>query len=238
MSTYEANRYAFPASSIASGTLADARIPNLATSKINSGTFDDARFAASNITQHVDLTNLNASNLTSGSIPNARVPSGAVTQHVSATTQATGTWTLSPVVSGVTIQSSRYIRVGRLVSLQAWGRGNGRTYPGNWNTNRFYFTGAPITSMNTGNSSHCVGFGHWMGRSGMAQLWILSNSTQIRVGRASRMRTADSNHTSSSTGGDFANANFNINYSNADQELHNSDTDAHWCFHLNYYVDN
>ena len=72
MSTYEANRYAFPASAIASGTLADARIPNLATSKITSGTFDDARLSSSSITQHVDLTALDASNLTSGTIPNAR----------------------------------------------------------------------------------------------------------------------------------------------------------------------
>ena len=230
-------------------------INGIAADKITSGTFADARLSSSSVTQHVDLSsidsdyiqlrqatadlsNLNASNLTSGTIPNARISSGSVTQHVSATTQVTGTWTPNPVVSGVTVQSSRYIRVGRLVSLQAWGRGNGRTYPGNWNTNRFYFTGAPITSMNTGNSADCVGFGHWMGKSGMTQLWILANSTEIRVGRASRMRAANSNHVSSSTSGDFANANFNVNYSNADQELHNSDTDAHWAFHLNYYVDN
>ena len=40
------------ASSIASGTLDDARIPSLAASKIGSGTFADARIAASNVSQH------------------------------------------------------------------------------------------------------------------------------------------------------------------------------------------
>ena len=34
------------------GTLVDSQIPNLATSKITSGTFADARIAASNVSQH------------------------------------------------------------------------------------------------------------------------------------------------------------------------------------------
>ena len=51
-----------PASSITSGTLADARIPNLAASKITSGTFDDAR-----------IPNLAASKITSGVFARARV---------------------------------------------------------------------------------------------------------------------------------------------------------------------
>ena len=239
MSTYEANRYAFPASAIASGTLADARIPDLATSKITSGTFADARLSSSSVTQHVDLSNLNASNLTSGSVPNARIPSGAVTQHVSAITEANGTWTISPSVGGLTVQSSRYIRMGKLVSLTAWGRGaNPEIYPSNWNTNRFYFTGAPITSMNTGTASDCVGIGMFLHRGGLVHAVILSNPTQIRVVRPqSGMYAADSNTTNSNTEGGMQNALFNINNSNANDTLHPSDAKAHWAIRLDYYTD-
>ena len=152
MSTYEANRYAFPASAIASGTLADARIPNLATSKITSGTFDDARFAASNITQHVDLTNLNASNLTSGSIPSARVPSGAVTQHVSAVTQQTGSWSPSRNVVRTTVstQYARYWRVGNHCTVIALFFYSARTSR-DTNESEFRLGSLPFTAANTGN---------------------------------------------------------------------------------------
>jgi len=56
-----------------SGTLNANVIPNLPTSKITSGTFDDARLSSSSVTQHVDLTSLSASNLTSGTVPSARL---------------------------------------------------------------------------------------------------------------------------------------------------------------------
>ena len=80
MSTYEAIKYNFNGanvtalngSNIATGTVAEARVADLATSKITSGTFADARLSSSSVTQHVDLTNLSATNLTSGTIPNAR----------------------------------------------------------------------------------------------------------------------------------------------------------------------
>ncbi len=204
MSTYEANRYSFP------------------TSAITSGTFDDARFAASNITQHV--TN---------------------------TTEASGTWTLNPIVGGVTVQSSRYVRIGKLVSLQAWGIGNNQAASntpsqaaGTFNTNRFYFTGAPVTSMNTGNAADCVGFGIFCCSksnvgSGTHQLWILSNTTEIRVGKLgkSRMKASNSNHTSSqvgSTGMDYAE--HNASWANMVGDFNNN-ANHHWSFHLNYYVD-
>ena len=59
MSTYEANRYAFPASAITSGTFANARL------------------SSGSVTQHVDLTALSADNLTSGTVPSARLSLGA-----------------------------------------------------------------------------------------------------------------------------------------------------------------
>jgi len=176
MSTYEANRYAFPASAIASGTLADARIPNLATSKITSGTFDDARFAASNITQHVDLTNLNASNLTSGSIPNARVPSGAVTQHVTAVADARGSWSPGSSDHSFTHSQAKYVKVGRLCFVSYRGKYN--SYTSNTpENNQFYFTGLPFTSWNGG---HHVGGGF-----GLYPAWggimtqVDANSTRV-----------------------------------------------------------
>tara|TARA_R100001440_G_scaffold39882_2_gene59467 strand:+ start:195 stop:911 length:717 start_codon:yes stop_codon:yes gene_type:complete len=144
MSTYEANRYAFPASAIASGTLADARIPDLATSKITSGTFVDARLSSSSVTQHVDLSNLNASNLTSGSIPNARVPSGAVTQHVSAVTQATGTWSPSANFGGFSPIYATYSRTGNIVTCVANFKYNGNSRSNSDNT-VYTMAGLPIT---------------------------------------------------------------------------------------------
>ena len=91
MSTYEANRYSFSGanitalngSNIASGTVADARIPDLATSKITSGTFADARISSS-----------------------------SVTAHVSAVTQATGSWTPTPSDGTFYSTTGRYFRVG------------------------------------------------------------------------------------------------------------------------------
>ena len=65
------------ASKITSGTLGTARIPSLATSKITSGTFADARIAESNVTQHLAAgTGLSLSgktfsaNLSASDIPN------------------------------------------------------------------------------------------------------------------------------------------------------------------------
>ena len=186
-----------------------------------------------------NLTSIPTSAITSGTFANARISSGSVTQHVSAVTQANGTWSLSPVVGGITVQSSQYVRIGKLVILTAWGRGNGETYPSNFNSNRFYFTGAPITSMNTGTSSDCVGFGQFLHRGGHdINLVILSNSTQIRVIRADGgMYAADDNRTSSSTSNDMSSADYNVNYANVNSPFHPSDAKAHWAFHMNYYVD-
>ena len=176
MSTYETNRYAFPASGIASGTLADARIPNLATSKITSGTFDDARFAASNITQHVDLTNLDASNLTSGTVPDARVGSSSVTQHVTAVADARGSWSPGTSDHSFTHSQAKYVKVGRLCHVAYRGKFN--SYTSNTpENNQFYFTGLPFTSWNGG---HHVGggFGIYPGW-GSVMTQVDANSTRV-----------------------------------------------------------
>ena len=106
MSTYEALKYSFSGANItalngdnvASGTVASARIADLATSKITSGTFADAR-----------------------------ISSGSVTQHVTAVTEATGTWTPSPSHGGFDSVTGNYARIGNLVYAVAHGSWSSQT---------------------------------------------------------------------------------------------------------------
>ncbi len=85
------------------GTLAATAIPNLDASKITSGTFADARIAASNVTQHQASLALGASQITSGTFTDARVAASNVTQHQAAlainSSQITFSEILLPVVS-------------------------------------------------------------------------------------------------------------------------------------------
>ncbi|MAS48193.1 MAG: hypothetical protein CL557_12400 [Alphaproteobacteria bacterium] len=100
-------------------SLSASDVPALATSKITSGTFDDARFAASNITQHVDLSNLSASNLTSGTMPDARFPatlpavSGANLTSMSVASTV-GTWSPSFGVGSTHSVTAKYVKVGKI----------------------------------------------------------------------------------------------------------------------------
>ena len=106
MATYEAKRYDFSGanitalngSNVASGTVASARLADLATSKITSGTF-----------------------------ANARISSGSVTQHVSAVTNTSGSWTPSPSSGGFNVQTARYQKVGNMCMAVAQGRWNSQT---------------------------------------------------------------------------------------------------------------
>tara|TARA_B100001057_G_C22568794_1_gene840307 strand:- start:127 stop:786 length:660 start_codon:yes stop_codon:yes gene_type:complete len=168
MSTYETNRYAFPATAITAGT------------------FDNARLSSGSVTQHVDLSNLNASNLTSGSIPNARVPSGAVTQHVSAVTNTTGTWTPSFNSGSISItHSCRYQRIGNIVKAFMYIRSTSLV---NYNSNSvMVMSGLPITSRNTGSTYDLVGVGTIQAKSAsgsMVTAVVRSNSTQVRFIRS------------------------------------------------------
>ena len=133
MSTYEALKYSFSGANItalngdnvASGTVASARIADLATSKITSGTFADAR-----------------------------ISSGSVTQHVSAVTNTSGTWTPTLYTASanfgasVTSSTARYVRVGDLVFCSAVFQISNGGDTGGDSTDTVYMGGLPITSAN------------------------------------------------------------------------------------------
>ena len=188
MSTYEGNRYAFPASAIASGTLNDARIPSLATSKITSGTFADARLSSSSVTQHVDLTALSASNLTSGTIPNARYGtptfSGANITNLSTTT-VTGNWTPSFSAGSYSNITGKYQKVGQYVFCQFEAQCTANPSISGSNADaHFNMGGLPFTSISyaQGHTSWLVGTGSVFCRgqlspSGTFEVYVKDNST-------------------------------------------------------------
>ena len=71
--------------------IAEGDVPNLPASKITSGTFADARIAASNVTQHQASLSIGASQVGSGTFANARIAASNVTQHAVAKTGGTFT---------------------------------------------------------------------------------------------------------------------------------------------------
>tara|TARA_B100000242_G_scaffold154768_1_gene110620 strand:+ start:1509 stop:2255 length:747 start_codon:yes stop_codon:yes gene_type:complete len=182
MSTYEQNRYAFPASAITSGTFANARL------------------SSGSVTQHVDLTALSADNLTSGTVPSARLSLGAsdipdlatskitsgtfadarissssVTQHASSVTNTSGTWTPGVVSGSVSVINGHYQRVGDMVLATAHMASTSNTGSSN---SLWYFSGLPITSRNLGNSHRNAGMGHLICRGGgIGRLIVKSSST-------------------------------------------------------------
>ena len=177
MSTYEEARYNFTGtnlvalngSAITNGTVVADRIADLAASKITTGTFNDARLAASNITQHVDLSNLDASNLTSGTIPNARYGTPTFDgTNVTNTgeTVSSGTWSpaLSSAGGHTNLQNitSWYVKIGQIVfatweaehqfSLYNYGFWIYSFAQGGTNGNNHVTMNLPYTAINTGDS--------------------------------------------------------------------------------------
>ena len=214
-------------------------INGISAAKITSGSLDAARL--SNIDSDyvqlrqatADLTNLNASNLTSGTMPDARVSSGSVTQHVSAVTTAEGTWNLSVSAGNVSTHSSRYVRVGNLVSCTWWG--DGTALP-TYNTTLFNFGGLPITPKNTGDASDIVGFGYYLGKTeGAPRLWVLSGSSTIYFGRGSYVYEPDNTNTGGLYNQITSSSTFRYNNSNMNSQL-NGDTHAYFALQIHYYV--
>jgi len=193
MSTYESNRYAFPASAITSGTFANARLSsgsvtqhvdlsNLNASNLTSGTVPDARVGSSSVNQHVDLSNLNASNLTSGTVPNARISSGSVTQHVTAVTDARGSWSPSSNWHSYTYHQAKYVKAGRVchISMRAQFSSSSGGGSGSGENAEFYFSGLPFTSWNGGSP---VGGGviQYPGGNWNGQAMVFANSNRIYI---------------------------------------------------------
>jgi len=168
MSTYEANRYAFPATAITAGT------------------FDNARLSSGSVTQHVDLTALSASNLTSGTIPDARYGtptfSGANITNLSTTT-VTGTWTPTFSSGSYSNISGHYQKVGQHVFCQFECQVTANPSISGSNADaHFNMGGLPFTSISisSGHTNWLVGTGHMNSRvqiNSNHDVYVKDNST-------------------------------------------------------------
>ncbi len=230
MSTYESNRYAFPASAITSGTFANARL------------------SSGSVTQHVDLSNLNASNLTSGTIPDARVGSSAVTQHVTSISQTTGSWT--PTASGsltnsFTSATGRYFKIGKLVyvvgrwQLPHGSNGGNQAAQGlGYNVaSQFKITGLPFTAANTSQPIVNVGGSLFAVNSnkisGYYNAVVYHNTSEIRI-FGNRVAYNSSYSYSQDVGG--PNTGNEMSVGNA-HIMHNDDDKKHGGCSFVYYTD-
>ena len=103
-----------------------------------------------------NITGIPTSAVTSGTFADARISSGSVTQHVSAVTQATGTWTPSPVIGGLSTIYATYSRTGNIVTCVANFKydGNGRTDSSN---SVYTMSGLPITPRSASGQQHVGG---------------------------------------------------------------------------------
>ena len=154
MSTYEANRYSFTG----------ANVTNIPASS-------------------VDLSNLNADNLTSGTVPDARFGTptfdGSNVSNVPVQS-TTGSFTLGHSHVSLSVNSARYIKVGRVCTVHCYGK---NTSTGSGGGVRTYFTGLPYTSWNSGDvvGGGNMSFFHRHGSVGGWNIVIFNNSTRMYV---------------------------------------------------------
>ena len=221
MSTYEGNRYAFPATAITAGT------------------FDNARLSSGSVTQHVDLTALSASNLTSGTIPNARYGtptfSGANITNLSTTT-VTGNWTPSFSAGSFTDITGKYQKVGQFVFCQAEARCTSNpNVSGSSNYNQYWYMGGlPFTAISyaQGHSSWLVGTGQFhssMQLNSQYDIFVNDNSTTFSLHIDVGWRNTQYYSTHSGYGGV---RNYDL------REVERSTADESWVYIKVFYVAN
>ena len=131
-----------------------------------------------------DLTNLSASNLTSGTIPNARY--GTPTFNGSNLTNTsvastTGSFTLGHSHVSLSVNSARYIKVGRICTVHAYGKNTSTA--GSGGDVVTYFTGLPFTSWNSGTvvGGGNMSYRHRYGSVGGWNIVIHDNSTNMYI---------------------------------------------------------
>ena len=156
-------------------------LTNLNASNLTSGTIPSARVSSGSVTQHVDLSNLNASNLTSGTVPNARYGTptfdGSNLTNMSVSSSS-GSWSLGHSHCSLSVTSARYVKVGRICQVAAYGYSTSNAGSGG---TIVYLTGLPFTSWNSGSivGGGTISYYNRFGGAHAFNILIKNNSTRI-----------------------------------------------------------